>query len=52
MERGGGNPRDLPGSCGAHHGLLVDDLVMVFGCSVLEKLGEVVGEVKIVAAGS
>jgi hypothetical protein len=52
MERDGGNPRVLPGSCEAHRGLLVDDLATVLGCGASEKLREVVGEVNVVAAGS
>jgi hypothetical protein len=42
----------LLGSCEGHRGLLVDDLAMVLGCGASEKLGEVVGEVNVAAAGS
>jgi hypothetical protein len=34
---------------GAHLGLFVDDLVTVFSCGALEKFGDGVGEVSIVA---
>jgi hypothetical protein len=40
------------GFTGAHLGLLVDDLAVALGCGVSEKLGDVVGEVNIDAAGS
>jgi hypothetical protein len=40
------------GFTGAHLGLLIDDLAVALGCGVSEKLGDVVGEVNIDAAGS
>jgi hypothetical protein len=40
------------GFTGAHLGLLIDDLAVVLGCGVSEKLGNVVGEVNVDAAGS
>jgi hypothetical protein len=40
------------GIIGAHLGLLIDDLVMVLGCGASKKLGDVIGEVNVAAAGS
>jgi hypothetical protein len=40
------------GFTGAHLGLLGDDLVVVLDCGVSEKLGDVIGEVNVDAAGS
>jgi hypothetical protein len=40
------------GFTGAHLGLLIDDLAVALGCGVSEKLGDVIGEVNVNAAGS
>jgi hypothetical protein len=40
------------GFIGAHLGLLVDDLAVALGCGASEKLGDVIGEVNVDAAGS
>jgi hypothetical protein len=51
-DEGVGGVRVWLGFTGAHLGLLSDDLVVAFGCGASEKLGDVVGEANIDAAGS
>jgi hypothetical protein len=47
-----GEARVWLGVIGAHLGWLIDDLVAAFGCGGSEKLGDVVREVNVDAAGS
>jgi hypothetical protein len=47
-----GEARVWLGVIRAHLGQLVDDLAAAFGCGGSEKLGDVVGEVNVDAAGS
>jgi hypothetical protein len=51
-DEGVGGVRVWLGFTGAHLGLLGDDLAVAFGCGASEKLGDVVGEANIDAAGS
>jgi hypothetical protein len=51
-DEGVGGVRVWLGFIGAHLGLLGDDLAVAFGCDASEKLGDVVGEANVDAAGS